>query len=505
MTTTSPPVSPSASSRDLLGFSSHPTGLKTLFFVELWERFSYYGMRALLTLFMVAPVAAGGLGLDIKEATRIYGNYTMAVYLLPLAGGYIADKYLGLRSATFLGGLIITLGHFTLAIPYTGSFYAGLILVAIGTGLFKPCISAFVGALYQKNDDRRDAGFSLFYFGINLGAFVSPLVTGFLAQSQMFKDFLLSVGLNPADSWHWGFGAAGVGMALGLALFWRRMDTDLKGIGLPPTTLDGSRTALLQLAALVGGTLALMYLIILSDDPAYHWLRSLFLLAPIAGIIWFSMSEGADSKRIAAIFVLFIAAMIFWAIFEQMGSAIALFADQLTDNNVGGFVIPSSWYQSLNPLFVILLAPMFAWAWTRMGPNQPSSPVKFALGLLLLCLSFLLIVPAAQLTAAGKVSPLWLVGVFFLQTMGELCLSPVGLSTITKLAPVKFVAFALGLWFLAASWGSKLAGVLSSNFDASDPAGLANLFLIQAGLVGLATLLMFAVSPWVKSLMGDVR
>ncbi len=488
-----------------LGLAAHPAGLKTLFFVELWERFSYYGMRALLTLFMVAPVAAGGLALETSEAARIYGNYTMAVYLLPLVGGYIADQYLGLRTATFVGGLIITAGHFTLALPFSQTFYLGLILIVIGTGLFKPCISAFVGALYAPNDDRRDAGFSLFYLGINLGAFIAPLVTGFLAQSAIFKSFLASVGLNPADSWHWGFGAAGVGMAFGLWLFWRRMNTQLAGIGSLAEPKEEPRKALLHLLALFAATLAILGIILLSDQPQFHWLRSLFLLLPIAGIIWFANHGGVDGKRIAAIFVLFIAAMIFWAVFEQMGSAIALFADRLTDNNVAGFTIPSAWYQSLNPLFVILLAPLFAALWTRLGPRQPSSPVKFALGLFLLFLSLLLIVPAAQLTAAGKVSPLWLVGLFLLQTMGELCLSPVGLSAITKLAPVRFVAFALGFWFLSASWGSKLAGIISSNFDASSPESLTNFFLIQAGLVGLATLLMFAASPWVKRLMGDIR
>ncbi len=498
-------TSQNPAARTSFGLAGHPTGLSTLFFVELWERFSYYGMRALLTLFMVAPIAAGGLGFATEEATRIYGNYTMAVYLLPLAGGYIADHYLGLRRSTFLGGLVITAGHFTLAMPTEHTFYLGLALIVIGTGLFKPCISAFVGALYSENDDRRDAGFSIFYLGINLGAFIAPLLTGFLAQSQTFKTWLAANGFDPAQSWHWGFGAAGVGMLIGLLLFWRRMDQELAGIGLPPEAPKDARKTLLQAAALVVGSFVLMGVILLSDTPGFEWVRALFILAPLAGIVWFASHGGYDGQRITAILVLFIASMIFWAIFEQMGSAMSLFADRLTDNNISGWDMPSSYYQSLNPLFVILLAPIFAFVWTRLGPRQPSSPVKFALGLLLLCLSFLLMVPAAQLAVAGKVSPLWLVGLFFLQTAGELCLSPVGLSTITKLAPVKFVAFALGVWFLSASWGSKLAGVLSSNFDASDPTGLTNFFLIQAGLVAVATLLMFAVSPWVKRLMGDIR
>ncbi|MGH1419709.1 MAG: peptide MFS transporter [Hyphomicrobiaceae bacterium] len=501
------PATPSQipTSRTSFGLAGHPPGLSTLFFVELWERFSYYGMRALLTLFMVAPIAAGGLGFATEDATRIYGNYTMAVYLLPLAGGFIADHYLGLRRATFLGGLIITAGHFTLAMPTEQTFYLGLALIVIGTGLFKPCISAFVGALYGANDDRRDAGFSIFYLGINLGAFLAPLLTGFLAQSETFKAWLAANGFDPTQSWHWGFGAAGVGMLIGLLLFWRRMDSQLAGIGLPPEKPKDTRKTILQTGALVVGSLVLMGIILLSDIDGFQWVRALFVLAPLAGIIWFAMHGGYDGQRIAAILVLFIASMVFWAIFEQMGSAMSLFADRYTDNTINGWDMPSSYYQSLNPLFVILLAPIFAILWTRLGPRQPSSPVKFAFGLLLLCLSFLLMVPAAQLAVEGKVSPLWLVGLFFLQTAGELCLSPVGLSTITKLAPVKFVAFALGVWFLSASWGSKLAGILSSNFDASDPAGLTSFFLVQAALVAVATLLMFAVSPWVKKLMGDVR
>ena len=479
--------------------TGHPAGLATLFFAELWERFSYYGMRALLALFVVAPLAAGGLGLTTADAARIYGNYTMAVYMLSIPGGFIADRYLGAHRAVLVGGAIIACGHFTLAVNSPIAFYAGLALVALGTGLFKPNISAMVGGLYRAGDERRDAGFSIFYMGINIGGFIAPLVTGFLAQSALFKGWLAAWGFDPALSWHWGFGAAGVGMTLGLVIYVLQ-GSRLAQVGCAPA-IPGVTwgTSLLVLI----GTAAVMALTVLSDDV--HWLRPLFLLVPIAAIAWFAVKSDLDSKRIAAVFVFFIAAMIFWAIFEQAGLTMALFADQLTRSEIAGIPFPSAWFQSLNPLFVIALAPLFAWGWVRLGPRQPSSPVKFVLGLAFLGLSFLLMVPAAMLTAEGRVSPVWLVGLFFLQTVGELFLSPVGLSTMTKLAPMRLVGLMLGVWFLAAAWGNKLAGVLGGGFTATDASGLAVFFLQQAALVGVATLLLLALVPWVKRLMGGVR
>jgi POT family proton-dependent oligopeptide transporter len=246
-----------------------------------------------------------------------------------------------------------------------------------------------------------------------------------------------------------------------------------------------------------------MVLTVLSDD--WLVLRALFVVLPVAAIAWFAVRGDLDGKRIAAMFVLFIASMLFWAIFEQAGLTIALFADQLTRTEIAGWSFPSAWFQSLNPLFVIALAPIFAWAWLRLGSRQPSSPAKFVLGLFFLGLSFLLMVPAAMLTAEGRVSPLWLVGLFFLQTVGELFLSPVGLSTMTKLAPVRSVGLLLGVWFLSMAWGNKLAGVLGSGFTATDASGLAYFFLQQVALVGVATLLLLVLVPWVKQLMGGVR
>jgi POT family proton-dependent oligopeptide transporter len=478
-----------------------PEGLSTLFFVELWERFSYYGMRALLVLFMVAPLASGGLGFDTKQAALIYGNYAMAVYMLAIPGGFIADKMLGARRSVLLGGSVIALGHFSMAVPTLMNFYLGLVLIALGTGLFKPNISVLVGGLYGQDDPRRDSGFSIFYMGINIGAFIAPLITGFLAQSAAFKWMLAEAGLDPAHSWHWGFGAAGVGMALGLIVLWRNQNL------LPAVEPEkpADRETLALAAAVVAGTFALIGTVVLSDQPGFEWIRMLFLAVPVALIAWFARGEDLEANRLAAMLVMFIASIVFWAIFEQAGVSIALFADQLTDNRVAGFAFPSSWYQSLNPLFVMLLAPIFAWIWIRLGDRQPSSPVKFSLGLFFLATSFLLMVPAAQLTLAGKVSPLWLVGLFLLQTIGELLLSPVGLSMMTKLAPTRMVGLMMGIWFLGDAFGNKLAGVLASSFDAANPETLAGFFAWQAALVLVATVVLVTLTPWVKGLMRGVK
>jgi proton-dependent oligopeptide transporter, POT family len=489
-------------------FSGQPAGLPTLFFTELWERFSYYGMRALLTLFMVAPVASGGLGFATENAGRIYGNYTMAVYMLAIPGGFIADRIIGAKRSVMLGGWTIALGHYCLAVPLIEFFYLGLLLVALGTGLFKPNISALLGSLYNRGDALRDAGFSIFYMGINIGAFIAPLVTGFLAQSSWFKNWLAANSFDPSKSWHWGFAAAGVGMTLAMLLFSR--NTQAMTIGHAAAaeaeveTETGTST-LKQGIAVVAGTLALLGLALASDIEGYANLRWLFLMLPLAGIFYAARQPSGDAQRLAAIGVLFIASMIFWAVFEQAGTTIALFADKLTRNELFGMPFPSSWFQSVNPIFVILLSPVFAALWLSFGARQPSPAIKFAFGLLFLSSSFLLMVPAAKLTASGAVSPLWLVGLFFLQTVGELLLSPVGLSTMTKLAPERMTGLVLGIWFLAAAFGNKLAGVLGGGFNGDDPSALASSFLTQAVLVAVAAGLLFLAAPWVKRLSEDAR
>lgn len=449
--------------QDTSGFFGHPKGLTTLFFTELWERFSYYGMRAILVLYMTRTPEQGGLGFGIPEATSLYGSYTMFVYLTNLPGGLIADKILGARLAVLFGGIIIACGHFSMVFPSLPFFYLGLTLIAIGTGLLKPNISSMVGSLYGEDDPRRESGFSIFYMGINLGAVLAPLVCGYLAQGESFKRFLSSMGFNPASSWHWGFGAAGIGMTLGLIVF----------------------LAHRQRLAHVGGRT-----ITRKDAPDFVPKK------PLTREEW---------KRVGAIFIFFLFTILFWAAYEQKGASLNLFADKLVDRQVFGWVFPASYMQSLTAFFVILLAPLFAMLWVRMGKRQPSSPIKFTFGLIFISLGYLLMVPASWLTAQGKISPFWLVGLYFLEVVGEMCLSPVGLSTVTKLAPAKLLGIMMGVWFLAAALGNKLAGYFGGFFDPNNPTALVKLYggiavglLISAGVLALLT-------PKIRKLMGKVH
>jgi proton-dependent oligopeptide transporter, POT family len=445
-------------------FIGHPKGLGPLFFTELWERFSYYGMRAILVLYMVAPPAQGGLGFDVKRAASIYGTYTMAVYLTALPGGLAADYLLGARLAVFLGGIIIACGHFSMIFHSMTSFYLGMVLIAVGTGLLKPNISALVGGLYRETDPRRDSGFSIFYMGINIGAVLAPLVCGYMAQSESFKRVLISKGFDPTKSWHWGFGAAGFGMILGLIVF----------------VLFG------KWLAHVGSRIRKQVTTKVSDVAANQPLTA------------------ADWKRIAAIFIFFLFTLLFWAAYEQKGASLNLFAKELVRTEIFGIGFPSSYLQSCTPLFVIMLAPIFSYLWVSLKDRQPSSPVKFTLGLLFIGVAFLLMIPASMLTAYGKISPLWLVGLYFLEVCGEMCLSPVGLSTVTKLAPLKLVGIMLGVWFLAASFGNKLAGYLSGFFVANNPWQLTKLYGgIAIGLL-IATVILAFLTPTIKRLMGRV-
>ena len=427
----------------------HPRGLSTLFFTEMWERFSYYGMRAFLILYMTASVANGGLGFDDRHAASVYGNYVGAVWLTPILGGLIADRLLGQYRSVLLGGSIIALGHFTLAFKTLSTFYVGLVLIVLGTGLLKPNVSTIVGSLYEDGDARRDAGFSVFYMGINLGALIGPLIAGALAQKV---------------NWHLGFACAGVGMVLGLIQY---------VVGRPHIA-----PGLARLAA--------------RPRPRTP--------AEDAGA-GFSPEEW---KRIAVIFVLFVFASIFWGAYEQAGSTLNLFGDRYTNNTVFGFSFPSSWYVSVQAFFVITLAPVIAWIWIRLGRYQPSVPAKFAIALLFGGLAFLLLVPAGALAQSGvgiKVSPLWLVGAYFIEEWGELCLSPVGLSAVTKLAPVRIVSLMMGVFFLSNSAGNKLAG-WTAGFFSSMP--LSQLFGAVSAVCLVAAVIMFLLIRPVKRLMGGV-
>ncbi len=445
------------------GFAGHPKGLGPLFFTELWERFSYYGMRSVLILYMTSTAAQGGLGFDVKTAASIYGWYTMAVYLTALPGGLIADYMTGARLAVFIGGIIIAAGHFSMVFHSMTFFYLGMALIAIGTGLLKPNISVMVGNLYRENDPRRDSGFSIFYMGINVGALLAPLVVGYLAKGQSFKSFLSSMGQDPNTSWHWGFGAAGVGMVIGLIVYVLSKRT-LEHVG----------------------------------DKVPSAVKVKTDTAPAATL------SGDDWKRIIAIFILFIFTILFWAAYEQKGSSLNLFADRLTRTEIFGYTFPAPYLQSLTPAFVILLTPLFATLWIRLRERQPSSPGKFTLGLLLIGSAYLLMIPAAMLTAQGRVSFWWLVGLYFLEVCGEMCLSPVGLSTVTKLSPPKLVGFMMGIWFLASSFGSKLAGYLSGFFVSNNSSQLVKLYGgIAVGLL-VATVILALLTPTIKRLMGRV-
>lgn len=445
-------------------FVGHPAGLRTLFFTELWERFSYYSMRAILMLYMVAPIVDGGLGFDVRHAGTVYGMYTMMVYMVTIPGGFIADRWLGARLAVLLGGIVIALGNLSLALPGLPCFYLGLCGIVIGSGLLKPNISAMVGKLYSADDPRRDSGFSIFYMGINIGAFLAPLVCGFLAQGAEFKHLLASWGLRPESSWHWGFGSAALGMCLGLAqyLLHRR---HLATVGARP-----ERRAPVEAAAA-------------PKEP----------LTP------------EEWKRIAAIMVFFTFIVIFWSIYEQAGTSLNLFADRLTNCDLFGWKFPSSWFQSFNPILVITLAPVFSWLWIKLGSRQPSSPAKFAVGLLFIALGIGLMVPASMLAAHGRVSLWWLVAVYMVQVVGELCLSPVGLSTVTKLAPAKLTGLMLGIWFLASSIGNLFAGYFGGFFNDKDTGVLVTLFGTMALVALAAAAILTLLTPSIRKLMGGVH
>ncbi len=473
------------------GIGGHPKGLNTLFFTEMWERFSYYGMRALLILFMTAPRATGGMAMSAATAGRIYGLYTAGVYLASLPGGWAADRILGLRRAVFIGGAVIAAGHFSMAVPGDTTFYLGLLLIVVGTGLLKPNISAMVGELYAPEDQRRDAGFSIYYMGINIGAFISPLVCGTLGQQV---------------GWHWGFASAGVGMVFGLIQYVLTSDR-LGEAGKKPERSGQPPRPPFSLGGLmwIGGAAVILSALVLDITS----LQRFVLLAIGSSIFIASLYVGSDfsaaeRRRGISIYVLFWVAALFWSGFEQAGSSLNLFADRLTDNTLFGYEFPSTWYQSLNPLFIIVFAPVFSWLWIRLADKQPSSPAKFTLGLLGVGLGFAVMIVAAQLTDGGDslVSPGWLVGTYLLHTLGELCLSPVGLSVMTKLAPPKIVGQIMGVWFLAASIGNYIGGELAGLFEELP---LPQLFGSVTAVNLAVAVLFIAITPIIKKQMGGVR
>jgi POT family proton-dependent oligopeptide transporter len=484
-------------------FFGHPRGLATLFFTEMWERFSYYGMRALLVLYMVSKISEGGLGFSDSKAGSVYGLYTSMVYLLCLGGGWIADRITGQRRAVLIGGIFITVGEFCLVAPSEASFYAGIVLLMMGTGLLKGNVSTIVGQLYPKGDPRRDSGFSIFYMGINLGALISPLICGYVGEKI---------------SWRWGFGVAGIGMLAGViqyVLSYRHLGSaGLNPVSTGDLELDrrqkrsatvalGGGLALFAFVAILGAT-GILPITATKIGDSVGWVE---LGVAVAVFAWLLLGKGwsaEERERSGAVLVLFIASVLFWASFEQAGSTLNLFAERNTDRHLPfGLLFPATWFQSVQPVFVVALSPVFAWLWLVLGRRrkEPPSPGKFALGLLFAGLAFAILVPPASRVAFGEQAAMWwLIGTYFLQTLGELCLSPIGLSAVSKLAPERAAGFMMGIWFLSISIGNWLAGnAVSLSVNMS----MATLFGAVAGFSILAALLLAVlIRPTVRLMSG---
>src|SRR5271165_2575457 len=483
-------------------FFGHPRGLATLFFTEMWERFSYYGMRAILILFMTASVANGGLGFPVVKAGAVYGFYTAMVYLLALPGGWVADRIFGQRRAVLYGGILIVAGEFALMSPAIGGFYLGIGLLMVGTGLLKPNVSTMVGRLYAQSDRRRDSGFSIFYMGINLGALLSPLACGWVGERI---------------SWRLGFGLAGVGMIAGLIQYLLG-GKYLGSVGLHPAPAANPEAGRrLKRNAALGALAAVLVLgavwllsqtgrIEITAERISAVLGMVLIIVSLAIFAWLLFGPGwsvTERKRSAAILVLFVASATFWAAYEQAGSSLSLFAERSTNRVVFGFDFPASWFQFVPSLFVMILAPVFAWLWIALGKREPSSPAKFAWALVFGSIAFAILVPPARAAITGAlVSPWWLTGTYFVQTVGEMCLSPVGLSAMTKLAPARVAGMMMGLFFVSISIGDYLAGTAASLYESMP---LPTLFGTVAVIsLGAALVLVLLVKP-TKKLMGGVN
>jgi len=503
----------------------HPRGLATLFFTEMWERFSYYGMRALLILFMTTAIVDGGMGFGDKMSGAIYGLYTMGVYLLALPGGWLADRLFGLKKSVWYGGIIIAIGHFTMAVPGvfqmmagegektaltsldTNAFFLGLILIVLGTGLLKPNISTIVGQLYSPGDSRRDAGFSIFYMGINLGALIAPLITSPIANYN----------------WHLGFGIAGFGMVLGLIQY-KLTSKSLGGLGEVPEAKTeeeiASRKKLVSRVTYIGGAIAVLVVLIFMGvitinvtaiANASGIIIAVVAFAYLGYVIMFGGLSESDRKKVGAIGIVFIFSAVFWSGFEQAGSTLNLFAERFTDRTMFGMEIPAGVFQSVNATFIVLFAPFFGamWIWLARKNLEPSSPMKFFFGLFGVAAGFFVMYFAAKIAASGAMAaPTWLIFTYLFHTWGELSLSPVGLSLTTKLAPKAYQGQMMGVWFLSVSLGNLLAGLIAGEASGGSAEALANMpnqyMTIVLTTLGAALLLLAFIKP-IRKLMGDVH
>ncbi|MDF2037110.1 peptide MFS transporter [Cytobacillus oceanisediminis] len=481
------------------GFFGHPKGLFTLFFTEFWERFSYYGMRAILVFYMYYEVSKGGLGLDEPTALAIMSIYGSLVYMSGIIGGWIADRLLGTSRAVFYGGILIMLGHIALSIPGSlAMFFVSMVLIVLGTGLLKPNVSSVVGDIYSPEDNRRDAGFSIFYMGINLGGFLAPLIVG-------------TVGMN--YNFHLGFAIAAVGMFLGLLVF---VFTKKKNLGLAGTYVSNPLSAdeKGKVYTRIGlGAVIIAILVAVGIPTGLLTFDSFIVLVGILGIglpiIYFTVmyrspkTTEVERSRIIAYIPLFIASVMFWAIQEQGSTILANYADKRTQLDFMGLDISPAWFQSLNPLFIIFFAPVFAWLWVKLGDRQPSVPQKFSLGLLFAGLSFIVILLPAYLGGTDSlVSPLWLVLSYFIVVLGELCLSPVGLSATTKLAPAAFSAQTMSLWFLSNAAAQAINAQIVKFYTPETE-------MTYFGVIGAAaivlSIILFMLSPKIQGYMKGVR
>ncbi|HSD74793.1 MAG TPA: peptide MFS transporter [Steroidobacteraceae bacterium] len=497
MTPTASGSTASLTSTDGPQLFGHPRGLATLFFTEMWERFTYYGMRAILVLFLVAAVTDGGLGFDDKTANAIYGLYISGTYLLSLFGGWIADRLIGQQRSVFAGGVLIMLGNACLAVGDPRLFFIGLIVIVLGVGLLKPNISAIVAQLYPEGGSRRDAGFSIFYMGINLGATLGSFFVPIVADRL---------------GWNAGFALPAIGMLLGLVQF-QLTKHYLHGAG---SQALGERTSwwpVIIFVAVVGvvtlfGITGQLELDPVAISKGANWVLVALAAAYFAYLLLFAGLDRQERNRVWVMMALFIGCAMFWAGFEQAGASFNLFADRHTDRVIFGWNMPAGVLQAVNPLFIIIFAPVFAAIWVSLGRRNldPSSPAKFGLGLILMGVGFLVMYLAAGYVVQGeKVLPTWLLLTYLLHTFGELCLSPVGLSSMTKLAPARFVGQVMGVWFLATAVGNNLAGQFAGEIDPNNLPAMPGEFLDLFWWGALAGAALLILTPFIKRLMVGVK
>ena len=488
-------------------FFGHPSGLFTLFSTELWERFSYYGIRPLLVLFMTAALSAGGFGFDRTTATSIVGIYAACAYLSSLPGGWIADRWLGLQRSIWWGGVLIALGHIAIALSVLfahAAFFSGLVLIVVGTGLLKSNTSALVGDLYPEGGARRDAAFSIFYMGINTGALIAPLISGYLGERV---------------GWHLGFGAAGVGMFIGLITYKLRARRTLGPIGATVNATPQEQRRVRSIA--LAGAAVLVVLILLAAigvipvDAVWVAERMSMFMITLAAVyfaylLFFAGLNGQEKKQVGVVIVLFIFSIVFWAAFEQAPTSLNLFARDFTNRTVGSFLIPASWFQSVESVFVIGFAPVFAAVWVGFAKRgwDLSSPTKFAIGLAFAAVAFYLMYVASQRVIAGttgatpfRVSMWWLIVSYALQAFGELALSPVGLSSMTKLAPRRFTGQMMGIWFTADALGNLIAGLVGGHVNPNNLNEMQQLFGRTANSLAIAAVVIAVLAIPIRRMM----